>query len=170
MVVGLQECKDAYPSDLYEEANRCFRWNTVQGTEHLVVGIDPDLNGGAVVLMMTSSKDANPSSDDDLAKVTFKVVDAFNPGADAIHKNVVNVAEIRRRLARCFLCFLYSLPGAWPETSTNRPTADIFIERGSAKGNFAAGINIGAWYGAVHQFIIPPTRDKLMKVHFIDPN
>ena len=95
---------------------------------HVVVGVDPDLNGGAVALRVHPYDTGKPAE----LGVTYST----DSETDNLGVNVVSATGICE-----FARGLTSNGG----TTLEEATVDIIIERGSAHGAFRCGYNVGCW-------------------------
>ena len=95
---------------------------------HVVVGVDPDLNGGAVALRV------HPYATGKAAELG--VTYSTDSETDNLGVNVVSATGICE-----FARGLTSNGG----TTLEEATVDIIIERGSAHGAFRCGYNVGCW-------------------------
>ena len=95
---------------------------------HVVVGVDPDLNGGAVALRVHPYDTGEATA----LGVTYST----EKEEDNLGVNVVNATAICE--------FVKGLPSNGG-TTLPEASVDVIIERGSAQGAFRCGYNVGCW-------------------------
>jgi hypothetical protein len=117
-------CSGEAHADALHAGDRVFGWlydpETSLIQRHVVVGADPDLNGGAVAVRV------HPYSTGKAAELSALHVTERDENMPEVVK-VESIFAYTKRVAQDYASF------------------DVVIERGSAQGSFKAGINIGRW-------------------------
>lgn len=129
---------------------RFFGWDYDSGPElafiksHVVVGVDPDLNGAALGIRI------HPTSTETAAEV------------DSVYLNKRLESDASALDVNSILQFSKAYAGDFN-------TVDFVIERGSAAGNFKCGYNIGAWVASARNGLSLGTHGACFgNVHHVD--